>query len=76
MYAAYALAQFGTDAKEALPALMKALHDEDASVRRIAAYAVAQIDRGVINEVPNVTFQEFFEALEKVPHWSEFSLPR
>lgn len=41
--AAYALAQLGPTAKAAVPALVKALKDDDINVRRQAAYALQRI---------------------------------
>jgi hypothetical protein len=43
---AYVLGQLGEPAQEALPALAKALKDDDAEVRRRAAYALHNIVRG------------------------------
>jgi hypothetical protein len=50
--AAYVLGQIGAPAREALPALGKALKDHEADVRRRAAFAVAHILAGAGEFVP------------------------
>src|SRR5262245_41109967 len=50
--AADALGQIGSDAKEAMPALIAALKDQDANVRRYAAHALGQIGPDTKDTVP------------------------
>ncbi len=48
--AAYALGQMGYDGREAMPALLKALKDDEASVRRSSSQAISRIlnNEGVV----------------------------
>jgi len=48
--AAYALGQMGYEGREAMPALQKALKDEDAAVRRAASQAISRILSDELNE--------------------------
>src|SRR5215207_8890844 len=52
--AATVLGKYGTEAKEAVPALAAALKDKDKHVRRSAAYALARIGRDASDAIPSL----------------------